>query len=154
MHNMRAVLLGLAVMAASTTVATAQTGQVRKQRLAHARVAKQALVRNVTRGLFKGIQLSDAEKTRVKAVRDAYKPKVQELRKSLVDDRKVLRAIRQRGDTAGFRIKLRSTTESERARAKTLLEGMRTDLRGALTAENQAKFDANAARIKSRRPGV
>jgi hypothetical protein len=154
MINIRSALIGLAVLASAAPITTAQVGKptrVQRQQVARARAARQALVvRSVTRGLFRGIQLSDAEKTHLKAVREAYKPKVQELRNSFVTDRKALRELRQGGDTAAFRAQFKKTTETERAQARTLLDAMRTDMRGALTAENQAKFDANAARIRDR----
>jgi hypothetical protein len=155
MFHIRSALLGAVGLAVIATAGMAQTGkvrpQVRKQQIARARVAKQAVItRNVTRGLFRGIQLSDAEKARVKAVRDAYKPKVQTLRQTLLTDRKTLRATRQRGDTAALRIQRQQFLTSERGKASALVTAMRTDIRAALTAENQAKFDANAARMRNR----
>jgi Spy/CpxP family protein refolding chaperone len=135
--------------------ADAQTGnparQVRRQQQANRlRAGRQTLmVRNVTRGLFRGIQLSDAEKTHIKAVREAYKPKVQELRKGFNADRKVIRDARARGDTAAVLAEIRKLAP-QRQQAKTLADAMRTDIRGALTPENQAKFDANATRMRAR----
>jgi hypothetical protein len=154
MLNIRSALLGLVVLTTAAPIATAQVGKparVNRQQIARARAARHAfVVRSVTRGLFRGIQLTDPEKARVTAVRAAYKPKVQELRSSFVTDRKALRDLRQKGDTVALRAQFKKTIEAERTQARTLLDAMRTDLRGALSAENQATFDANAARIRDR----
>lgn len=155
MFHIRSILLGIAALGVISSSGIAQTRkaapQVRKQQIVRARMAQRALVtRTVTRGLFRGIQLTEAEKTRVKAVRESYQPKVQALRQTLLTDRKTLRAIRQRGDTIGLRIKRQSVLTSERAQARTLADAMRTDLRAALSAENQTKFDANATRMRSK----
>ena len=155
MRNIRTALIGLAVLASMAMVAEAQSGnaarQARRQQQAdRLRAGRQALmVRNVTRGLFRGIQLSDAEKTRIKAVREGYKPKVQALRQSFRAEGKLIRDARQRGDTATVRAELQKLAP-QRQLAKATVEAMRTDIRGALTPENQAKFDANAARIRAR----
>jgi Spy/CpxP family protein refolding chaperone len=155
MPHIRSVLLGIAILAGMTMVAEAQSGNAarqarRQQQATRLRADRQHLmVRNVTRGLFRGIQLSDAEKTRIKAVREGYKPKVQALRKSFNAEGKLIRDARQRGDSATVRAELQKLAP-QRQLAKTTLEAMRTDIRGALTPENQAKFDANAARMKAR----
>jgi len=72
---------------------------------------------------FKGIKLSAAEKTNIKSVREKYAPQ--------------MKALRSQGKS-----------DATRQQAMQLMKSQRADLRGALSTENQAKFDANAAQMK------
>lgn len=81
-----------------------------------------------SRGLLRGVALSEAEKTSIKAINEKYRAQGQELR----------------GAT-------RPAREEMREKARALMEQRRTELRAALTAENQKTFDANAKEMQSRR---
>jgi len=96
--------------------------------------------------LFRGITLSDAEKTNLQAVRAKYATQAKTLRTQLRTQSQTARAARQRGDTAALR-SIRASSMSER---ETLLQAERNDLRNALTPANQAKFDANMKAVEAR----
>ena len=72
---------------------------------------------------LKGITLSAAEKANVKAVREKYASQLKALRSEAKSD-------------------------TLREQAMKIRQAERADLRNALSAENQAKFDANVAQMK------
>ena len=98
------------------------------------------------KALFRGIALSDAERTSLQAVRAKYATQAKTLRTQLRTQAQSARAARQRGDTAALR-SIRANAISER---QALLQAERNDLRSALTPPNQAKFDANLKTVESR----
>ncbi len=71
--------------------------------------------------MLKGMTLTPTEKANVKNVHARYAQQLKALRGS-------------------------NATADQRAQARQLMTQERSDLRGALSAENQAKFDANVAR--------
>ena len=102
------------------------------------------------RGLLRGIQLSDAEKTSLKAVHEKYATQFKSLRESFKPQRDELRAARQRGDTAAVKaIWAKSSAQRDQMRALQTQE--RNDVRGALTAEHQQQFDKNLAQLEQKR---
>ena len=151
MKHIRSVVAAGLLTLGTAGIVSAQAGQTPPASRAHVARAmnRKGGPARLTKVLFRGIQLSDAEKARIKTVREAYKPRMQALRQSFNAERKTIRELRQRGDTAAIRAEAQKLAP-QRQQAKTLLEAMRTDIRGALTTENQAKFDANATRIKTR----
>jgi LTXXQ motif family protein len=101
------------------------------------------------KALFKGITLSDAEKTNIKNVHAKYEAQTKALREQFKPQMKAAREARQRGDTAALK-NMRSQMVAQREQTKKLLEAERTDLRGALAPEHRAQFDANAKQIEQR----
>jgi protein CpxP len=88
----------------------------------------------------RGLNLTDAQKAQIKAIRQKYQPQNEALRaqaKPFVD---AARAAKQKGDTAAFR--------SNMEKAHQLMQGasFRTqenaEIRAILTPDQQAKFDA------------
>ena len=101
------------------------------------------------RGLFRGIELSDAEKASLKTVREKYKDQFKALHDSFKPQREELRAARQRGDTVAARaIWAKSGDQREKMRA--LETQMQGDLRAALTPAHREQFDKNATALKER----
>lgn len=99
------------------------------------------------RDFFADLNLTDAQKTQIKAIRDKYKTQFQSLRtqqKPLID---AARAARQKGDTAAFR--------SNMQQARSLAEPIRTqemnEIRNVLTPEQRTKFDARQKEMADRR---
>lgn len=99
--------------------------------------------------LFKGITLSDAEKTNIKNVHTKYEPQMKALREQFKPQMQTARAARQRGDTAVLK-NLRSQNAAQREQAKKLLEAERNDLRLALAPDHRAQFDANVKQLEQR----
>jgi Spy/CpxP family protein refolding chaperone len=99
--------------------------------------------------LFKGITLSDAEKTNIKNVHAKYAAQNKALREQFKPQMEAARAARQRGDTAALK-NLWAKTSAQREQAKKLLEAERNDLRVALTPDHRAQFDANVKKLEQR----
>jgi hypothetical protein len=83
------------------------------------------------RGGLMGLQLNDNEKAAVKTISDKYRAEYQKVREANKDT--------PRGQNAQAMAQLKDIAEREQA-----------ELRGALTAEHQAQFDANIAKRKER----
>jgi hypothetical protein len=99
--------------------------------------------------LFKGITLSDAEKTNIKNIHAKYEAQNKALREQFKPQMKAAREARQRGDSAALK-NLWAQTSAQREQGKKLLEAERNDLRAALTPDHRAQFDANVKRFEQR----
>jgi Spy/CpxP family protein refolding chaperone len=99
------------------------------------------------RDFLADLNLTDAQKTQIKAIRDKYKTQLQSIRTQQKPLMEAARAARQKGDTAAFR------TNMERARD--LAQPIRTqemnEIRNVLTPAQQAKFDARQKEMGNRR---
>lgn len=98
------------------------------------------------RALFRGITLSDAEKSNIQAVHAKYASQMQSMRTQMRTESQNAKAARQSGDTATLR-SIRATEMAQRAQ---LIQAEQNDLRGALSPANQPKFDANVRAIQAR----
>lgn len=142
MTSIRNLVLGVALFAGSATIATAQGAQPQKSQRDSAHAMKGQHGKAGAKGMrgqhgkgrmvggwaMKGITLTDAQKTQLKALRERYQPERQALR----TDRK------GRPD---------STTM---AKMRDLMQREQNELRGILTAEQRVTFDANVAQMKQR----
>ena len=99
--------------------------------------------------LFKGITLTDAEKTNTKNVHTKYEAQMKALREQFKPQLQAARQARQRGDTAALK-NLWTQNAAQREQAKKLLEAERNDLRVALAPEHRAQFDANVKQLEQR----
>lgn len=152
MNQIRSALIAGILAVGSAAIAGAQSMQPAPQaRAQHAGRAhgRHGFAKQVQHQLFKGITLSDAEKTNLKAVRERYAAQNKALREQLKPQLQAARAARQKGDTAALK-DLWAKNAAAREQTKALLQSERTDLRAALTPENQAKFDANLQRVEQR----
>lgn len=147
-RHIRSAAIGLALVAGTAVVASAQATQPAPQRTEQ-RAERGHRGRKLGRALFHGIKLDDAEKARVKAVREKYKPELKQLRVSAKPQLEALRAARQKGDTATAKA-LWAKSAQTRAQGAAILERMRVDLRAALAPEHQAQFDQNVTKLKAR----
>ena len=94
--------------------------------------------------LLRGITLTDAQKTQLKALRKSNDNKAD--REQFRATMEEARALRQKGDTAAARAKMqqvRAAFEKDRAQQTAAI-------RNILTAEQRTKFDANVAEAKQR----
>ena len=91
-------------------------------------------------GFGRDLNLTDAQKTQIKAIRQKYQPQNEALRAQVKPFMEAARAARQKGDTAAFR--------SNMEKAHQLMQGasFRTqenaEIRAILTPDQQAKWDA------------
>ena len=151
MSKIRSTVLGLLVVAGIASVAEAQAPQGdrdQRPRGEGRRGGKDGHGRGMG-GVLRGIDLSDAEKTNLQAVRQKYGSQFQAIRQSMKPDFDAARAARQRGDTAAARAAFARTAD-ERAQLTALTDRMHADARAALAPAHRAQFDANVAQMKER----
>ena len=102
--------------------------------------------RGAQRGGFKDLNLTDAQKAQIKAIRTRYKDQNKAARDQAKPFIDAARAARQKGDTAAFRSNMEKARQvSSGARAQELNE-----IRAVLTPEQRTKFDAAAAQRKEK----
>jgi hypothetical protein len=138
-HIRSALVTALLVFGAATAASAQRAGQAKGAR--HAR--------NPDAQLLRGIALSDAERANIKNVHSKYAAQSKTLRDQFKPQLATARDARQRGDTAALRA-MRQNAMAQRQQVMGLRQSERTDLRNALSAANQAKFDANAQALKKR----
>ncbi|MDQ3520708.1 MAG: Spy/CpxP family protein refolding chaperone [Gemmatimonadota bacterium] len=103
------------------------------------------------RMLFRDINLSDAQQTQVKAIREKYEVQARAVRDSS-------REVRQQRDTAQTR-EARKASKQGRRYSGELTQKAHSEIRSVLTAEQQPIFDRNVTELKkkkgqkSERPG-
>jgi len=105
------------------------------------------IVVRLTRASLHGITLTDAEQTGIKSVADAHRPKFQALAAVAKTERLALRNARQSHDTAAA-VAARKTLRATRTQIATELRAYLSDVRTKLSAEDQATFDGNIARVR------
>jgi Spy/CpxP family protein refolding chaperone len=149
MLNIRTALTGLLIVGSAAAVRAQQPTAPAPKAHAGRGMRAGGPGMGAERALLRGITLSDAEKANLKAVRAKYATQFKAIRAQYKPQHEQIRAARQRGDTAAARA-LMQQNSGERDQMRTLMQSERTDLRAALSAENQAKFDANAATLKKR----
>jgi Spy/CpxP family protein refolding chaperone len=151
--SVRTLALGALMLVGAAGVAAAQSTpapQARPDSAMHRRGPRaggEFRGRRGGRDFFADLNLTDAQKTQIKAIHDKYKTQFQSIRtqqKPLID---AARAARQKGDTAAFR--------SNMQKARDLAQPLRTqetnEIRNVLTADQRAKFDARQKEMVNRR---
>lgn len=101
-------------------------------------------------GMLRGVNLSDAEKARIKEIHAKYQTESKGLRESLRPAMESARAARQKGDTAAARAAF-DRTKGDREKMRALMEREQSEVRAVLTPENQMLFDARKAEMAQRR---
>lgn len=101
-------------------------------------------------GLGRDLNLTEAQRTQIRAIHAKYRPQHQTLRERARPFNEAARAARQKWDSAGFR------TNSERARqvmsgGEAIRNQERAEIRNVLTAEQRTKFDAQQQKMAERR---
>ena len=97
--------------------------------------------------LLKGIDLTDAQKDRLKAIRKEQEPEMKKTREQFGAAMKEAREARERGDTTAARAKMEQVRgQMERQRDQQI-----ATLRTILNADQQKQLDANIAAMKERR---
>lgn len=98
--------------------------------------------------LFRGVKLTSDQRTKLAAIGQQYRTEAKPLYEQTRGTRAALRAARAQNDTAGVaaaRAKLRDTgTQFASLRSRWM-----RDARGVLTADQQTRFDQNAAALKA-----
>lgn len=151
--------LALALTAESQAQAPAQGDSVQRQRGEARRgrpdgdrrgMRQQRMKQAGQRGLFRGIELTQAQRDQMKGVNDRYRPQFQALRESMKPHAQAAREARQRGDTAAARAAWERTSDA-REKSRALMEQQRSEIRALLTGEQREKFDSNVSSLKEKR---
>jgi Spy/CpxP family protein refolding chaperone len=102
MRNSRVVGLAIAGILAVGTIAQAQSTTTQSEQQRHA-TRREVRGGRGHAGLLRGITLSDAEKTQMKAIRTKYRAEAKSLRESMRPAMQDLRAARQKRDSAAVK---------------------------------------------------
>lgn len=146
MKFMRSLVVTASVLVSAAAIALAQQPTPTPTPGVHARkFGRGGRRKQFDQALFRGITLSDAEKANVQAVHAKYASQVQSLSTQMRTEAQNAKAARQRGDTATLR-SIRSNIVAQRTQ---MMQAEQSDLRGALSSQNQPKFDANVRRRQS-----
>jgi Spy/CpxP family protein refolding chaperone len=101
--------------------------------------------------LMKDLNLTDAQKSKIKAIHTRYQPQYKALREQGKTQFQSLKSARQKGDTsAAARQKFQQQREQFRQRSVALRTQERNEIRGVLTADQRAKWDAAAKQREDR----
>ena len=149
MSSVRTLALGALMIVGVAGVSAAQsttTPPTRAQRSGEMR-------RGGGRGGFGAdLNLTEAQKARIKTIRAKYKPQNEALRAQAKPFMDAARAARQKGDTA--------TARAEMLKARNVMQGGQTfrnqenaEIRAILTPEQQAKWDARQKQMGERGKG-
>ena len=149
MSKIRSMVFGLLIVAGMAGVAESQATPRDQRPRGEGRRGKDGFGGRGMRGLLRGIELTDVEKTSLQAVAQKYGGQFQTIRESMRPDVEAARAARQRGDTAAARAAFARTAD-ERTQLASLTDRMHADARAALAPAHRAQFDANVTRMKER----
>lgn len=163
MKRIHSTIVALALVAAAGTAANAQGAVAPQSGTRAARVPHDSTFKGrdgrgrgerigEMRGAFRNLNLTDAQKSQIKAIHQKYQPQAKPLIDGMRPAMENARAARQRGDTAAARAAVAGTADA-RSKLQTLREQERAEVRAILTPEQQKTFDANAASRKEHRRG-
>jgi Spy/CpxP family protein refolding chaperone len=93
------------------------------------------------RGFGRDLNLTDAQKTQIKAIRQKYQPQGQALRDRAKPFMEAARTARQKGDTAAARSNMEKFRQVMQS-GQSFRTQEQAEIRAILTPEQQAKFDA------------
>lgn len=91
-------------------------------------------------GFGRDLNLTDAQKAQIKAIRQKYQPQNEALRAQVKPYMDAAHAARQKGDSAAFRSNMEKAHQVMQAASFKTQE--RAEIRAILTPDQQAKFDA------------
>ncbi len=151
MRTMTAMITGVALACGVAVTAGAQRtgpmGPMRGQGMMGRGGA--ALGVMAQRQLFRGITLTDTQKTQLQKVREANRTQMQALAKSAQADRQALRTARFNGDTVALKA-ARQRVAGLMNRRIALGGELQQKVRGVLTPAQQKVFDGNRTRLEQR----
>jgi Spy/CpxP family protein refolding chaperone len=104
------------------------------------------------RDFLADLNLTDAQKTQIKAIRQKYQPQNQALRNQAKPFIDAARTARQKGDTVAFRTNMEKARQVMQGGQSIRTQEM-AEIRNVLTPEQQTKFDAQQKAFAERRGG-
>jgi Spy/CpxP family protein refolding chaperone len=159
MSRFYTIALGLALCAGAAMTANAQAGSsatkpdttaiTRHHDRSQMRGRMRGGMERADRALFKGIDLSSAQKAQVDSIRSKYRSESKSLREQMGPDMKNARAARQSGDSAKI-AEARQGMTASREKLASLHKQEMSEIRGVLTSQQQTTFDKNVEQLQSR----
>lgn len=156
MRTLSAVFAGVVLVCGVAGTASAQrggrVGQMSGRTASRAggqQMGKQAERQLVQRQLFRGITLTDAQKTQLQTLRADGRTQTQALMKTTKADRQAMRTARENGDTVALN-KARHDARGDANRGIALRGQLTNRVRGVLTPDQQKQFDTNRTRLRHR----
>ena len=147
-----AAVIGFATFAAAQAPAQKGTGHrgMRGERQGQAEGMRRGGMRGQRgegrgqRGEFvKDLNLTDTQKSRIKAIHDKYQPQMKKLREDARAQFGTMRDARQKGDTsAAARARFQAQRDQLQTRIRALRQQEQNEVRALLTAEQRTKWDA------------
>jgi len=101
-------------------------------------------------GFGRDLNLTEAQKTQIKAIRQRYQPQNEALRAQAKPFMDAARAARQKGDTAAFRSNMEKARQVMQSGQSTRTQEQ-AEIRAILTPEQRTKFDARQKAAAERR---
>ena len=150
MRKSRVIALVVASLVSTASFAGAQAPAPGAQAGRHAMGRGMQAGARGERGLLRGVNLSDAEKAKLKEIHGKYSAQSKSLRESMKPAMQEARAARQKGDTAAARAAW-SRNKGSVEKMQALRTSEQSEIRSALSAENQKLFDANVQQMAKRR---
>jgi Spy/CpxP family protein refolding chaperone len=148
MRTSHAVALVALSIVSAAQLAQAQTTSPRARQ--EQRAAGRGIDGRGGRGLFRDIALSETEKSKVKEIHAKYRTESKALRESLRPAMQEVRTARQKGDSVAAKAAW-DRTQRGRESLQALATRERGEIRSALSADNQRRFDANVQQLRQRR---
>ena len=102
------------------------------------------------RGFGRDLNLTDAQKTQMKAIRQKYQPQNQALRDRAKPFMEAARTARQKGDSVAFRSNMEKARQVMQS-GQSVHTQENAEIRAILTPDQQAKFDAQQKASAERR---
>jgi Spy/CpxP family protein refolding chaperone len=149
-----AAVVGLAAFAGAQTPAkpdSAHRGMRHAGQMDGKHHGRMAGRRDGGRKMMADLKLTDAQKTRIKAIHEKYAPQMKAMREQGKTQFKALRDARQKGDTsAAARARFKAQREQFMTRSQSIRQQEQNEVRGVFTAEQRSKWDAAAKERKAR----
>lgn len=106
--------------------------------------------RGSDRELARELNLTVAQRTQIRAIREKYRPRFEAVRQQFKTRSDAAIALRQKGDTAGARAAFQRLRTDMQQRIQPIQQQEQAEIRNLLTAEQRVKFDATKQRMKER----
>jgi protein CpxP len=146
MSRFRTAALGAVVVLGMAAVAGAQT-PARTDNAKSGRHGQMSGERGGRGKFMKDLNLTDAQKTQMKAIHAKYEPQMKQIHEQGKAQFGDMRAARQKGDTSAA---TRAKVQQFRERTMAVRKQEDSDIRGILTADQRTKWDAAQAQRTQR----
>ena len=139
MSSVRTLALGALMIVGVAGVSAAQSAATPPSRAP--RSGQMQGRRGGGREFGRDLNLTDAQKAQIKAIRQKYRPQNEALRAQAKPFLDAARAARQKGDTAAFRTNIEKAHQVMQG-GQSIRAQEKAEIRAVLTPDQQAKFDA------------